>query len=70
MRLNTTQPPSIQSLPGCRHDGFHSATSRYDRGAGVLRFTLICDGCGAPVREVARMRYRPRVDLRGSSLAA
>jgi hypothetical protein len=70
MRLNITQPTSIRSLPGCRHDGFHSATSCYDRRAGVLRFMLICDGCGAQVREVSRIPYRPRVDLRGSSLAA
>jgi hypothetical protein len=70
MRLTTIEPFPLRSLPGCRHDGFHSATSCYDRTAGVLRFMLVCDGCGAEVQEVARLRYRPRLDLRGSSLAA
>jgi hypothetical protein len=51
----------------CRHDGFHSATSRYDRTAGVLRFVLVCDGCGGEVQEVARIEYRPRATLRGTS---
>jgi hypothetical protein len=65
----TTEP--LKPLPACRHDAFHSATSRYDRRAGVLRFVLMCDGCGSEVREVGRIQYRPRFDLgRGSSLAA
>jgi hypothetical protein len=59
------------SLPVCRHDGFYSATSRYERQAGVLRFVLVCDGCGCEVREVGRVQYRPRFDCGPtSSLAA
>jgi hypothetical protein len=49
-----------QRLPACRHDGFHSATSRYERQAAVLRFVLVCDSCGSEVREVASLQYRPR----------
>jgi hypothetical protein len=65
------QTPPKSSVPDCQHDGFHSATSRYDRRAGVLRFMVVCDGCGAEVHEVAHIRYRPRFDsCRASSLAA
>jgi hypothetical protein len=66
-----TEPQALSSLPACRHGGLHSATSRYDRSSGVLSFMLVCDGCGAEVQEVARIRYRPRFDsCRASSLAA
>jgi hypothetical protein len=47
----------------CEHEGFHSATTRYDRGAGVLRFVLTCDRCGATVQEVRRVAYRPQLTL-------
>jgi hypothetical protein len=58
-------------LPACRHDGFHSATSHYDRRAAKLRFVLVCDACGAEVQEVTSIRYQPRFDLdQGRSLAA
>jgi hypothetical protein len=66
-----TEAQALRSLPACRHDGFHTATSRYDRRAGVLRFMLVCDGCGAEVHEVARIRYQPRFDsCRDPSIAA
>jgi hypothetical protein len=55
----------------CRHDGYHSATSRYDRINGVLRFVLACDACGAELHEVVSIRYRPRLKpAEASSLAA
>jgi hypothetical protein len=67
----TTEVKGLTSLPACGHQGFHSATSRYDRRAGVLRFLLVCDRCGAQLQEVARMRYRPRfAGNDSSSLAA
>jgi hypothetical protein len=43
----------------CDHHGFHSATTRYHRRAGVLRFVLVCDRCGREVEEVTRIAYRP-----------
>jgi hypothetical protein len=58
----TTEARALKSLPLCMHDGFHSATSRYDHRTGLLRFVLICDGCGSELREVGRIRYRPRFD--------
>jgi hypothetical protein len=67
----TSEAGAPKSLPACRHDGYRSASSRYDQRAGVLRFVLVCDGCGANVQEVARLRYRPRFHSgHGSSLAA
>jgi hypothetical protein len=60
-----------RKIPACRHEGFHSATSHYDRRAAELRFLLVCDACGAQLQEVTCIRYRPRFDLyRGHSLAA
>jgi hypothetical protein len=44
----------------CRHTGFHSITSRYDRDSGTLVYLRVCELCGAVVREVERVRYRPR----------
>jgi hypothetical protein len=67
----TTEAPALKPLPACRHDGFHSATSRYERQAGVLRFVLVCDSCGSEVRQVGRIRYRPRYECGSApSLAA
>jgi HD-GYP domain-containing protein (c-di-GMP phosphodiesterase class II) len=43
----------------CLHDGGHSAVGRYLRGAGRLRFVLICDGCGAERGDVDSLAYRP-----------
>jgi hypothetical protein len=43
-------PPGGQ-IPACQHEGFYSATTRYDPRAGVLRFVLVCDGCGSEVQE-------------------
>jgi hypothetical protein len=67
----TTEERALKSIPLCLHDGFHSATSRYDHRTGLLRFVLICDGCGSELREAGRVRYRPRFEsARASSLAA
>jgi HD-GYP domain-containing protein (c-di-GMP phosphodiesterase class II) len=44
----------------CVHDGGHSAVGRYLRGAGRLRFLLVCDGCGAERGDVDSLAYRPR----------
>lgn len=46
----------------CRHTGFHSITSRYDRDSGTLIYLRVCERCGAAVTEVERVRYRPRFD--------
>jgi len=67
----TTEARALKSLPLCMHDGFHTATSRYDHRVGLLRFVLTCDSCGSELREAGRVRYRPRFESsRGSALAA
>ena len=47
----------------CRHNGFHSITSRYDRDNGILVFLRVCERCGAAVTEVERVSYRPRFEV-------
>lgn len=47
---------------GCLHDGFHTPTSRYDHGCGVMRFVLMCDACGAELQDVVSVEYRPHFD--------
>ncbi len=51
-------------MAGCGHEGFHSAASSYDVGLGVLVFVVVCDRCGAPLRELHREDYRPEAVLR------
>jgi hypothetical protein len=46
----------------CRHTGFHSITSRYDRVGGTLVYLRVCARCGAAVAEVGRVSYRPRYE--------
>jgi hypothetical protein len=46
----------------CRHDGFHTAASHYDHSSEVMRFMLVCDACGAAVKDVTRVEYRPHFD--------
>jgi hypothetical protein len=48
----------------CRHDGFHTAASHYNHRSGVMRFMLVCDACGAKVKDVTRVEYRPHFDPR------
>jgi hypothetical protein len=46
----------------CRHTGFHSITSRYDRDSGTLVYLRVCERCGAALTEIERVSYRPRFD--------
>jgi hypothetical protein len=50
----------------CRHHGFHSTTSSYDRGMKVLTYFRCCDECGARLTEVSRLEYEPRFDPAGN----
>ena len=43
----------------CRHEGYHSITSRYDRRRGVLIFFWVCEQCGCRLGEAGRENYRP-----------
>lgn len=46
----------------CRHTGFHSITSRYDRDSGTPVYLRVCERCGAAVTEVERVSDRPRFE--------
>jgi hypothetical protein len=49
----------------CKHLGFHSITSKYDREAGTLVYVETCDRCGVRLKEVYRLLYRPEFEPRG-----
>jgi hypothetical protein len=53
----------------CHHKGFHTPTSRYDRGASILRFVEVCDDCGKDLRVVESLTYRPSFQSSSSSAA-
>jgi hypothetical protein len=53
----------------CRHRGFHTPTSRYDRAAAMLRFVEVCDDCGKEVRVLNSLPYRPSYQSSSSSAA-
>jgi hypothetical protein len=50
----------------CTHDGFHSGQGRYLQASGRLRYVVICDECGAELREVTELEYRPDFDPHGN----
>jgi hypothetical protein len=43
----------------CDHAELHSAQTRYAPDMGQLRYVVICDACGAEVRELGSVDYRP-----------
>ena len=43
----------------CAHEGFHSGLGIYSRELEHIRYVLICDDCGAEVREVLTEEYAP-----------
>jgi hypothetical protein len=51
----------------CRHLGFHTPKSRYDRDARILRFVEICDDCGQTLRVLRAVPYRPSFQISSSS---
>ena len=44
----------------CNHQTTHSGRSRYDRAGGQLLLEVVCDRCGAPIREVGSIPYVPQ----------
>ncbi len=50
----------------CDHQGFHSGEGRYDAGARILRYVVVCDACRNEVREVSAEPYAPNFDPRGN----
>jgi hypothetical protein len=57
---------AVDHVVKCKHEGFHTITSSYDRVRRVLIYFRRCDECGARVAEVRRLAYEPRFDRHGS----
>jgi hypothetical protein len=51
-------------IANCDHDGFHSGVGKLSRDFRAIRFVLVCDSCGAEVREVHVTEYTPGPDRR------
>jgi hypothetical protein len=49
-------------LGNCDHSGFHSGVGKLARERGSIRFILVCDTCGAELREVHVEDYAPGPD--------
>ena len=43
----------------CSHAGYHSGLGFYSKESEQIRYVLICDDCGAEVREVFVEPYVP-----------
>ena len=43
----------------CKHEGFYSCVGRYDRGAGRLVYSMICDDCQQVLQPIAEQPYEP-----------
>jgi hypothetical protein len=43
----------------CSHEGYHSGLGLYSHEDLQIRYVLVCDECGAEVREVFTEDYAP-----------
>lgn len=43
----------------CRHDGYYSGVGLYVHDSHTLRYVLVCDGCGAEMKEISAQAYVP-----------
>lgn len=50
----------------CQHSGFHSTSSSYDRARKRLVYFARCDRCGARLKDLYTVEYRPNFDPRGN----
>jgi hypothetical protein len=57
-------------MDACTHDGFHSGEGRYESATQTLRYVIVCDACGAELREVVAQRYTPAYDAHGNDTQA
>ena len=53
----------------CRHTGFHTPQSRYDRESKLPSFVEVCDECGRALRVLHSQSYRPSFQSSSSSAA-
>jgi hypothetical protein len=49
-------------IVNCDHDGFHSGMGKLSRDFRSIRFILVCDSCGAEMREIQVADYTPDPD--------
>jgi len=47
----------------CNHSGYRSGAARYLPSSGRLRLVVVCDSCGAELRELGSIPYRPQPRL-------
>jgi hypothetical protein len=47
----------------CAHDGYYSGVGLYSKALESLRYVLVCDDCGAEIKELAAVEYAPRPAL-------
>jgi hypothetical protein len=47
----------------CDHAEYHSAQARYAADDARLRYVVVCDSCGAELRELGSTEYRPEPRL-------
>lgn len=67
--MNSSEIAANRAFNGrmtCRHDGYHSVRSLYDRDRGLLVYFWTCERCGVRLDEVCREDYRPAYDPRGN----
>jgi hypothetical protein len=43
----------------CSHSGYYSGQGLYARESRMLRYVLICDDCGAEMKEISALDYVP-----------
>jgi hypothetical protein len=46
-------------MADCHHSGYYSGIGVYSKDTESLRYVLVCDDCGAEMREISRVDYSP-----------
>jgi hypothetical protein len=44
---------------GCQHSGYYSGMGLYSKSSRTLRYVLVCDDCGAEMKELSALEYAP-----------
>jgi hypothetical protein len=60
--MGVGSPQAVHQGSGeeCAHAGYHSGVGLYCRDSRTLRYVLVCDDCGAEIKEVSTLEYTPR----------
>jgi hypothetical protein len=49
----------IHSHDRCPHSGFYSGIGFYSKESRTLRYVLVCDDCGAEMKQIHAQDYTP-----------